>query len=131
MKKSGVLHAELSAVIAALGHGQVLVVGDAGLPVPHGVRCVDLAVTKGVPSFVAVLRAILGEMHVERAEVAHETNQHSGVVATQLGELLGVIPTDFVTHEALKQHCDGAVAIVRTGEFTPYANVVLFAGVVF
>ena len=36
MKKSGVLHNELAQIIASLGHGDLLVIGDAGLPVPQG-----------------------------------------------------------------------------------------------
>ena len=45
MKRTGLLNIELSQVIAGMGHGDVLVIGDAGLPVPKGVRRIDLALT--------------------------------------------------------------------------------------
>lgn len=45
MRKSGILHAELSRIVASMGHGDELVIADAGFPVPAGVACVDLAVT--------------------------------------------------------------------------------------
>ena len=58
MKKTHLLHAELSQLIAAMGHGDAIVIADAGLPVPAGTRCIDLAVTRGVPSFEQVLDAV-------------------------------------------------------------------------
>ena len=64
MKKTPLLHAELSGLIASLGHGDMLVIADAGLPVPPGTRTIDLAVTRGVPSFEQVLTAVLSEMQV-------------------------------------------------------------------
>ena len=58
MKRTGILHAELSGLVAAMGHGDTLVIGDAGLPVPPGVRCIDLAVSPGVPRFQQVVDAV-------------------------------------------------------------------------
>ncbi|MEM8591842.1 MAG: D-ribose pyranase [Pseudomonadota bacterium] len=125
MKKSGILNAELARVVASLGHGQMLVIGDAGLPVPPGVPCIDLAVRVGVPGFWDVLDTVLTEMEVERAVVAEEA---SAAVMAQFTERLGV---ESVTHEALKGMSSEAVAVVRTGEMVPYTNVVLVGGVVF
>jgi D-ribose pyranase len=131
MKKTGLLHAELSQLIATMGHGDLLVIADAGLPVPPGTRCIDLAVTRGVPSFEAVLGAVLGELQVERAVHASEMLQRAPELAARLRVLLGDTPLEPVDHEAFKARTAAARAIVRTGEFTPYANVILQAGVVF
>ncbi|MEM9436214.1 MAG: D-ribose pyranase [Pseudomonadota bacterium] len=125
MKKSGILNAELARVVATLGHGQLLVIGDAGLPVPPGVPCIDLAVRVGVPGFWDVLDTVLTEMEVERAVVAEEA---SAAVRAQFTERLDA---ESVTHEALKGLSADAVAVVRTGETVPYTNVVLVSGVVF
>jgi len=130
MKKTGLLHAELSRVIAQMGHGDLLVIGDAGLPIPPGVTRIDLAVSRGVPSFEAVLSSVLSELQVEAAWVAEEsdpdwrarlTNWHRG-----LPETLSLEP-----HAAFKARSAGAMAVVRTGEMTPYANIGLISGVVF
>jgi D-ribose pyranase len=131
MKKTGLLHAELSQLIATMGHGDLLVIADAGLPVPPGTRCIDLAVTRGVPSFEAVLGAVLGELQVERAVHASEMLQRAPELGSRLRVLLGDTPLEQVDHEAFKARTAVARAIVRTGEFTPYANVILQAGVVF
>ena len=72
MKRTTLLHAELSEVIARLGHGDLLVIGDAGLPIPDGPRRIDLAVSANVPRFADVLAAVLAEMQVEGALIADE-----------------------------------------------------------
>lgn len=73
MKKTKLLNAALSHLIAQLGHNDVVVVGDAGLPVPAGVPCIDLALMRGLPSLAQVLEALESEMQVERMVLAKET----------------------------------------------------------
>jgi D-ribose pyranase len=131
MKKRGILQHELAEVIATLGHADALVIADAGLPIPPQVKRIDLALVGGIPRFVDVLRAVLAEVQVERAVVALETREKSPALHEELMTLLGPIPTTEVSHEEFKQLTHQARAVVRTGEFTPYANVILFSGVVF
>ncbi|MEZ5703283.1 MAG: D-ribose pyranase [Burkholderiaceae bacterium] len=131
MKRTILLNAELSHLIATLGHGDMVVVGDAGLPVPSGVRCIDLALMQGIPSVAEVLRAVLSEMQVERVVIANEA------MDAALGQLpawclpLSGMSLDKVSHTDFKGLTNQAKAVVRTGEFTPYANAILYAGVVF
>lgn len=131
MKKSMLLNQALSEIVAAMGHTDLLVIGDAGLPVPRGVPRVDLAVRPGVPGFLETVEAILSELAVEEAIVAAETAQRNPEVDNGLKQLLGEIPFRTVTHEELKRLSASAVAVVRTGECTPYSNVILRAGVTF
>lgn len=132
MKRSPLLHAELSQVIASMGHGDLLVIGDAGLPIPDGPRRIDLAVTRGVPRFADVLGAVLSELQVERAVIAREACVADGAQQSPewCAPLLPLV-VEQVSHAQLKQLCREAKAIVRTGECTPYMNVLLYAGVVF
>ena len=131
MKKTPLLHAELSRLVASLGHGDAVVVADAGLPVPPGTPVIDLALTRGVPSFAQVLHTLLSEMQVERAEHAAEMLAHSPHLVTLLNQALPGVPLSALDHARFKQRCGSARAVVRSGECTPYANVMLFAGVVF
>lgn len=131
MKKTGLLNQPLSAVIAGLGHMDTLAIGDAGLPIPAGPERIDLAVSADVPPFLSVLRAVLGEMEVQGAVIASEMEGASPAMYRALRELLGDIPVEIVSHEELKVQTQTAKAVVRTGEFTPYSNVILIAGVVF
>ncbi|KPL83434.1 ribose pyranase [Thermanaerothrix daxensis] len=131
MKKTPLLNVALSELIASLGHGDMLVIGDAGLPIPAETYRIDLALTRGVPGFIETVRTVLSEMQVERVIVAEETARVSPHVLQELEALLPGVPFERVSHELLKDLCGRARAVVRTGEFTPYANVILVAGVVF
>jgi len=131
MKKTGLLNQPLSEVIAGMGHFDTLVIGDAGLPIPTATHRIDLAVSAGVPPFLAVVRAVLAELQVQSAIVAQEMPVRSPELYAALRELLVDIPVELVPHEAFKAQIAHARAAVRTGEFTPYANVILVSGVVF
>lgn len=131
MKKTALLNAELSGLIAALGHNDMLIIGDAGLPVPPQTRRIDLALTRGVPGFLETVRVIVEEMQVEQVILAEETKSVSPHIESAVRTLLPNAKYQTVTHEELKALCKDARAVVRTGEFTPYANVILKSGVVF
>lgn len=131
MKKTPLLNQAISAVIAGMGHGDGLVVADAGLPIPDDVLRIDLAVTAGIPSFMDVLKVVLSELQVEQVILAEEIKAKSPDMHTAILHWLGDIPVHYVSHEEFKQTTSSAKAIIRTGEFTPYANIILLAGVVF
>lgn len=131
MKKRGILQPELAQTIAMLGHTDSLVIADAGLPIPLQVKRIDLAVTGGVPKFIDVLRAVLDDTQVEHVVIAREMRKASPQLHRELVALLGSIPIEEVSHEEFKTKTQTARAVVRTGEFTPYANIILFSGVVF
>ena len=131
MKKIGILNSEISRVISELGHKDMIVIADAGLPIPSHVKRIDLALKEGVPSFIETVETVLQEMCVEKAFLAQEMGSTS---ATKKEELIAVLPgvqIKAITHEELKALTYQAKAVIRTGEFTPYANVVLEAGVIF
>ncbi len=130
MKRTLLLHADLSRVIAQLGHGDMLVIGDAGLPIPDGPVRIDLAVTPGLPRLADVLRTVLSEMQVERAVVAQEALAVDGAFPSWCTDG-APLPLETVSHAELKRRCAQARAVVRTGECTPYANIILYAGVTF
>jgi D-ribose pyranase len=131
VKKTGLLNQPLSNVIAGMGHNDTLVLADAGLPIPLSVERIDLAVSAGIPAFLDVLRAVLGELQVERAILAEEMRARSPEMHEQILDILHDIPVQYVSHETFKDQSYDAHAIVRTGEFTPYANIILVSGVVF
>ncbi|MET7442065.1 D-ribose pyranase [Streptomyces sp. NPDC004082] len=129
MKKAGILNRHLAGAIAELGHGDGVLVCDAGMPVPDGPRLVDLAFRAGVPSFAEVLDGLLAELVVECGTAAHEVREANPEAAALLRSRLPVL--ELVSHEELKSRSAGARLIVRTGEARPYANVLLRCGVFF
>lgn len=130
MKRRGILNVDLAARCARLGHTDLVCVADCGLPVPADVPVVDLAVVQGLPSFADVVGALLDELVVEGHVVAEETHGRpaDAVIAAEAGRLG---PREVVSHEELKTLVADCAFVVRTGEATPYANVVLRSGVPF
>lgn len=131
MKKSGILNPDLMQVIASMGHTDRLCVADSGLPIPHDVPRIDLALVAGVPGFLQTLRAVLGELQVEGAVVAEEMRTRSPQMYEQTRQALSGIRLQHVPHEQFKEMLKTVRAVVRTGEQTPYANVILESGVTF
>jgi D-ribose pyranase len=129
MRTDGLWHPRLLSILTAAGHGDAIVVADAGLPVPVGIETVDLLWQRGEPAFLPVLRAVLAECVVEHALAAHEVAGQP--VHDGLRSALAGIPLTYVSHLELKQHTAAARVIIRTGEATPYANAVLRCGVAF
>ena len=129
MKRSGILNAELNRHLSRLGHTDMVVVADCGLPQPSGVPVVDLAVVFGVPSFEDVLRAVAVEIVVESAVIAAESVERNPAIGDLVESLCGT--PSLVAHEEFKRRCAEARLLIRTGEATPYANVILHCGVPF
>lgn len=134
MKRNLLLNAELSQVIASMGHGDLLVLGDAGLPIPVGPSApqrIDLAVSPGTPRLKDVLKAVLSELQVQSTVIASEALTGANhKLPAWYSQQLELLPRT-VGHEEFKTICASARAMVRTGECTPYANIILVAGVTF
>ena len=127
MKRAGILNADLNAALCRLGHGDIVLVADCGMPVPAGVPVIDLALVHGVPRFEQVLDALLGEIVVERCVAAEEAR---GTVAEEWldGRFSDV---EYIGHGDLKRLAGSAKVFVRTGEATAFANAALVCGVSF
>ncbi|MBB5190274.1 D-ribose pyranase [Silvimonas terrae] len=135
MKKTRLLNSAVSRVIAALGHGDMILIADAGMPTPlHApdVEIIDLALTAGTPTFAQVLEVVLSEMQVQSHVVAQEMLDGQLAPLTALNQSASLTgERQVVSHDALKGMTHHARAFIRTGECTPYANVMLVAGVTF
>jgi D-ribose pyranase len=106
-------------------------VADAGLPVPLGVERIDLAIVPGQPLVIDVLRAIASELEVEELIVADELIARDRSLAETASDMFGEAPMRSVPHDEFKRLSEGAVAVIRTGECTPFANVMLISGVTY
>lgn len=129
MKKHGILNSSISKVLADLGHTDQIIIADCGLPIPDHVKKIDLALKLGSPSFSEVFEVILENMYVEQAVIANEITEHNEQLENIINNSIDNI--NYVSHEELKKQSNVAKAIIRTGEATPYANVILQAGVNF
>jgi len=139
MKKGKVLNNEISHVISTLGHTDTITIGDCGLPIPEHVKRIDLALTLGIPSFIETLSVVLSEQFVEKITIAKELKEKNIEVYKQMIALIKTIEKEQensieiieISHEIFKKATEQSKAIVRTGETTPYSNIILHSGVVF
>jgi len=139
MKSGVLLNSEISYTISKLGHGDSIVIGDSGLPIPDSCSRIDLAVSRGIPNFLDVLDAVLTEQKVEEVVLAKETKEvnpeiYKGIIErVKELEIIGryKIKVTEVSHTEFKLLSKESKAIIRTGECTPYANILLKSGVVF
>lgn len=131
MRKGKLLNSNIVSVLAKLGHTDTITIGDAGLPIPGKVERIDLALLKGVPSFLETLMIVASDMEIEKITLAEEIKTHNPEVLNVIKEKFEQIEITFVSHEEFKQLSSGSKAIIRTGECTPYANIILQSGVNF
>lgn len=132
MQKVGILNSSIAKVLADLGHTDTIVIGDCGLPVPAGVPKIDLALKLGTPSFMEVVSEVAKYMEIEKVEVAAEIQEKNTGVYEALKKLFPqqewIIDEN---HEAFKAATAKAKVVIRTGEITPYANIILHSNVIF
>lgn len=135
MKKTGILNADISSVLSYMGHTDTIAVGDCGLPIPEETRRIDLALVPGKPSFMEVLRTVADDMKIEKIVLAEEIKEKNPTVLKEILALSEQFETGFiieyVLHEELKDRTKQCKAVIRTGETTPYANIILQSACLF
>ena len=129
MKKTKMINSELSYVISQMEHTDSLTIGDCGLPIPPETKRIDLALTHNVPTFIQTLDVVLEELYVEEAIIASEIKEKNPEVYEAIKKRVSNLQE--VSHEEFKVLTKDSKAVVRTGECSPYANIILKSGVVF
>ena len=131
MKKTKMINSELSYTISKMGHTDRLTIGDCGLPIQDEVKIKDLALTHNVPTFIQTLDVVLEELCVEEVVIAEEIVDKNLLVYEEILKRFENIKITKVSHEEFKKLTKESKAVVRTGECSPYANIILKSGVVF
>ena len=137
MKRQGILNSDISRVLSYMGHTDTICIGDCGLPIPDETERIDLAVRFGQPSFMEVLREVGADMKIEKIVLAEEIKSQNPEVLQEIEQFFAEYETgfkpkaEFVLHRDLKQMTKTCKAVIRTGEITPYANIILQSGCIF
>ena len=139
MKKAPLLNADISYLTATLGHTDEITICDAGLPIPEHVQRIDLALTPGIPSFLETVKVVLSEAQIEGVIIAEEFAKVSPKlyealifeIKSESAKTTKKINITHLSHNEFKARTEQSRAVIRTGECTPYANVIFQSGVVF
>lgn len=130
MKRSGILNLGLNHAIAAMGHGDFLIVCDAGFPIPSEVERIDLAVVPDLPDIETVLAAISAEFIAEKVAYAAEMVHNNPRLKEKVDRIFSAAEISTVPHaDILGSLSHKAKFIVRTGAFDPWGNILLYSGV--
>ncbi|MDN5341416.1 MAG: D-ribose pyranase [Oceanotoga sp.] len=130
MKKTGIYNSIISSEIAKMGHTDILTIVDMGYPIPKESKYVDIVLDKGKPSFKEVLQIVLKELEIEQVIIASEIKEKN---KEQYEYITKNIKTTIkeLTHEEFKKHAKDSRFFIRTGEASPYSNIMLISGVIF
>ena len=133
MKRAGILNSDISRVLSYMGHTDCIAIGDCGLPIPDEVERIDLALAFGEPTFMRTLEIVAEDMKVEKIVLAEEIKEQNPIVLGKIEEFFKdqEIEVEFVSHTELKKRTHDCKAVIRTGETTPYANIILQSGCIF
>lgn len=139
MRKGQLFNATICEALAKLGHTDCIAIGDAGLPIPETTKRIDLALTYGIPSFLETFNVITTDMQIEKVILANEIKLKNAPIHEKILVRIHDIEQqqkthiiiEYVSHEELKGKTSSCKAVIRTGECTPYANIILQSGVFF
>lgn len=131
MKKNGILNGDISRVLGYMRHTDIITIVDCGFPIPDGVECIDLSVKFGLPLFLDVLEAVSDDLEIELAKFANEIKDKNPKLLEDALEILKGKDVEIIPHVEFKELSAKSKVIIRTGEATPYANVILQSGCTF
>src|SRR5438270_7098771 len=128
MKKGGILNPAICSLLAELGHMDEVLIVDAGYLLPSDVHVIDLTLTPGIPRFHDVLRAVAEELVIEAVTIASELSESSPQVYQEIIKIVGDVDIDEVPYHEFKEQSLDVKGIIRTAEFSPYANIRILCG---
>ena len=134
MKKTAVLNSHISQAISTLGHYDLLTINDAGMPIPNDDKRIDIAVTKGLPRFIDVLENVLTEVEIQKIYLAEEIKTHNSKQLKAIKQLINEhVIIEFIPHSKMKEMLQSPLnkGNIRTGETTPFSNIILESNVTF
>jgi D-ribose pyranase len=132
IKKKGILNSELNALIGRLGHGDHFIVSDAGFAIPRGLKRIDLAIEKDSPSILRILDLLNEELYIEKVGIAEEMREYNPKLFDRIMKLYSNIMIEFETvpYKMISgEIAKTAKAIVRTGSFEPFGEIVIYPAV--
>lgn len=130
MRPNRILHPELASALATCGHTDIIMVTDAGFPIPKDANRIDLGFYAGMADVCDILQMLRQEIFVEEVHFAAEVKTHHPALYKTVQEIYTGSGAEFkgTTHEALcEDFAKRAKVIIRSGSFNAWANFALVA----
>jgi D-ribose pyranase len=131
MKKGKILNKDLNEAIAMMGHSDIIIISDAGFPIPEtGVKRVDLAITADCPDIMTILELVTDDFIYEKCYVAEEQKINNPLLFSKILKQIDRCQVETIPHsQIIEEYKMKAKVIVRTGAFEPWGNIILVSGV--
>ena len=129
MLKSGIINPDINHLLARIRHTNLLVISDRGFPYWPMIETVDISLIDGIPTVLQVFNAIRPNFDIAEIYMANEFKfENSSAVQKEFAEAAQGISVTFETHIDLKKRVPQAIGLIRTGDITQYANMILMSG---
>jgi D-ribose pyranase len=126
MLKTGILNPQLNSLLSRVRHTNLLVIADRGFPFWPMIETVDISLVDDVPTVLQVLAAIRSNFVIGKVWMAKEFLQNNNPKTSGLfAAALKGIPLKYVPHAAFKKRVSSAIGLIRSGDTTQYANLIL------
>ena len=129
MKEVGIINRDIARAISEQGHHDLLMVCDAGFAIPKEVGCIDISIKENNPTVIEVLEVLKNYFSVEKMIFADQTKESNPSFIKKASSIWnGRVEVDIIDHSKLKEKSKSVKAVIRTGDFTAFGNVILVSG---
>ena len=126
MLKTGILNPSLNSLLSRVRHTNTLVIADRGFPFWPMIETIDLSLVDNIPTVLQVLLAIRQNFVIGRVAMAEEfIKQNTAETQARLRAAVEGLALDFEPHITFKKRVPNAIGLIRTGDTTQYANMIL------
>ena len=129
MINTGILNPRILSLLARIRHTNALVISDRSFPFWPQIETVDISVVDDLPTVLQLIAAVLANHNFTQACMAREFQKNnSAATRASFAKALAGVPTKFEPHVDFKKRVPDAIGLIRTGDTTQYANVILISG---
>jgi len=126
MLKTGFLNPQINSLLSRVRHTNTLVIADRGFPFWPMIETVDISVVDALPTVLQLLQAIRPNFQIGKAWMAQEfLKANNAKTRAAFTDGLQGIELTHEPHIEFKKRIPHAIGLIRTGDTTQYANIVL------
>ncbi len=126
MLQRGILNPAVLSLLARVRHTNTLVISDWAFPFWPQIETVDISLTQGIPTVLQVLELLRPNFKIGELFMAEEFNSsNKGKVLTSFHRAFRGLKVTYETHVQFKLRVPSAIGLIRTGDSTPYGNIII------
>ena len=126
MLVEGIVNPHVLSLVSRIRHTNSLVIADVAFPFWPTIETVDLSLIRGVPTVLQVVDALLPRWRCGAVFMAEEFRAHNDRrTQTAFARTCRGVPITFEPHIEFKKRVPAAIGLIRTGDPTMYANMIL------